>query len=220
MGRAQLTVLTRHVIIDRPAGYLCRALFLVIGLLGMAACSDSTPPTSATPSLTPNASTVVVRTLPPTWTPSFTPSPLPPSPTPTATLTPTLPPALNPVTVCQDLEILSVPENGVRVDYSGRVAFSWRGAPASVTVRVVVWQRDSGEGVLVEWPSQQALNMPIEMSYLPDVGIYDWTFALYHPILGDLCPLEGWFERKTAAESSTPTPTATSPVTPATTGVP
>ncbi len=220
MGRA-LTVLTRNVIIDRPAGTICRALFVVMAVLAIAGCSsDAKPPATTVPTLTPGAATIVVRTLPPTWTPSFTPTPLPPSPTPTATLTPTPQPTLDPLTVCEDLEIISVPEDGVGVDYSGRVAFSWRGAPASVTVRVVVWQRASGEGILVEWPSEQALNMPIEMSYLPDAGIYDWTFSLYHPILGDLCKLDGWFERRTVAESSTPTPTITPPVTPATTGVP
>jgi hypothetical protein len=36
--------------------------------------------------------------------------------------------------------------------------------------------------------------MAVDMAYLPEPGIYDWTFSVYFEALGDLCSHEGWFE--------------------------
>jgi hypothetical protein len=77
---------------------------------------------------------------------------------------------------------------------------------------VAVIQRSSRQGILVEWPPQQAFNMPIEMISLPGAGVYDWELSLYYETLGDLCQVKGWLERL-PPEANTPTATETAGVT-------
>ncbi len=213
----------------RPAALIGRA-WLLIGVLCagsfLAACGGSPAPPVDTPAAHSPASLSVTRTLPPTWTPTSTFTPLPPTLTPTITPTPTATPTRDPARLCQDFELLSAPLDGASVGYDNRIAFSWRGAPPGMIVRVILLNQETDVGILVQWDSQQALNMTVDMALLPDTGVYDWTLSLYEVPQGDRCPVEGWFVRLTREESitpateappseaATPAPTGTLPKTP------
>jgi len=202
----------------RPADRISRAWsfvgILCIGLF-LSACGTATDsPPVHTPLDTQVAKTPgQTRTLPPTWTPTFTFTPAPPTPTPTITETPPPTSTRDPARLCQDFEVLAAPDDGVRVGYDERVAFSWQGAPPDMIVRVALLHRVTNEGILVEWDSHQALNMTVDMALLPVSGVYDWTLTLYEFPQGDQCAVEGWFERLTQEESITPT-AESSPETP------
>jgi len=131
-------------------------------------------------------------------------------------LIPTITPTPNAAQVCEQFSLFSAPQKGARVPYDGRIAFSWTGAPADAEVRLAIWHRQTNQGILVQWPSNQSLNMPVEMLYLDDTGIYDWQLSLYYEALGDLCAVEGWFTRlrptiPTPSSPETSTAEATAP---------
>jgi hypothetical protein len=183
-------------------------LFL-IGSIFLAGCIEdivtTAVPTRVRPSITPQHTPI--RTLPPTWTPTSTWTPRPPTLTRTPTQTPTITPSPDPALVCETFDLIAAPDNGIQVAYAGRIAFSWQNAPPNTEIHITILHRETDEGILVRWPAQQSLNMPVEMSYLPAPGRYDWRLVIYDELLGELCPVEGWFERNPPDENS-PTPTS------------
>ncbi len=82
-------------------------------------------------------------------------------------------------------------------------------------VYLTVINRETNEGILVQWQASQAFNMAVDMLLLPAPGLYDWTLSVHYEALGDLCPVSGWFERLEQAS-----PTATSEATEALTEAP
>lgn len=182
--------------------------FLFVLFILLAACSNETTSRQSvrmtnTPFVATPFSTPIKRTLPPTWTPTHTATPRPLTQTPRPTLTPTITPTPDIELVCDAFSVFAAPDDGIQVPADGYIAFSWTDAPSQTVVRVAIWNRESDEGILVEWSAQQALNMPVEMSYLDESGIYDWQFSLYYVEWGDICTVEGWFEKlETITESS------------------
>jgi hypothetical protein len=98
------------------------------------------------------------------------------------------------------------PRSGATIPFDGRVAYSWQQAPPGFVVRVAFLHREKQEGMLVEWPPLPGVNMPFEMLYLADTGVYDWRLTLYSEDTGDLCAMRDWFVRADANPDATPTP--------------
>jgi len=189
-------------------------LLVFIAIL-LAACSDDTisrqssARSTDTPAFTATSfSTPIKRTLPPTWTPTHTATLRPPTQTPRPTLTPTITPTPDVKLVCATFSLFAAPDNGIQVPADGQIAFSWTDAPSNSMVRVAVWNRESNTGIMVEWFPDQALNMPVEMSYLDESGIFDWQLSVYYEEFGDICTVEGWFE-KLLPDTAAPTEDAT-----------
>lgn len=188
--------------------------FLLFIAILLAACSDKTisrqssvssidtPSFTATPFETP-----IKRTLPPTWTPTHTATPRPPTQTPHPTLTPTITPTPDIELVCATFSLFAAPDSSIQVPADGQIAFSWTNAPSDSMVRVAIWNRESNTGIMVEWFPDQALNMPVEMIYLDESGIFDWQLSLYYEQFGDICTVEGWFEKLAPDTSATSEPT-------------
>lgn len=173
-------------------------MVFLVGLV--AGCTEEPPstpvPTRISASATPQPEPI--RTLPPTWTLTNTWTPRPPTLTPTITPTSTITPSPDPAQVCEMFDLFAAPTNGSRIDYDGRIAFSWQNALPNAEIRISILNRETDAGLLVRWPSQQSLNMPVEMTYLPSSGRYDWQLTIHDEELGELCPVEGWFVRKQA----------------------
>jgi hypothetical protein len=153
-------------------------------LVGLAACSGTPAPPTATP--TP----IIRATLPPTWTPTPTPGI---TPTDRPTITPTAAPTLTRADVCDRFSVTRTFEDGTRFVHNAEIPLFFGVESFEVTVRFVATQRYTGENLGIEVPGGEMFGMSLAAARLPGHGLYDWRLSVVSPVDGELCARTGYF---------------------------
>ncbi|MBZ0307420.1 MAG: hypothetical protein K8I82_15235, partial [Anaerolineae bacterium] len=115
---------------------------------------------------------------------------------PTVTLTPTATTTLSAAAICNQFTVVSAPDEGISVAYTGLIAFSWDNSPPDSTVVLSLVRLKDGYETLTEFPPEYQRNAYFELAYLPSWGEYRWTLSLFLEPYGELCPTSGTFFRE------------------------
>jgi hypothetical protein len=96
--------------------------------------------------------------------------------------------------ICEQFTLISSPEEGVSLAYTGYVGFTWENAPPDSLV-VIGFVRGEQE-TLAQAPPESAVNTLFDLTSLPGWGTYQWTISLYMEPYGEICQHRGEFFRE------------------------